>query len=86
MCKRCGSDKPQQSAAAGEGNRSQSGLSDRRQQIAAAARALQAAGRPFDPGTAHIRGSQGRRTSPGDSARTPPAVVRQAGGAAWRGV
>ena len=57
MWKRCGSDKPQQSAAAGEGNRSQSGLSDRRQQTAAAARALQAGGRPFEPRTAHLRGS-----------------------------
>jgi hypothetical protein len=34
-----------------------SGLSDRRQQMAADARALQAGGRPFEPGTAHRRGS-----------------------------
>jgi len=31
-------------------------MSDRRQQTAAAARALQAGGRPFEPGTAHPHG------------------------------
>jgi hypothetical protein len=36
-------------------HRSPSGSSDRRQQTAAAARALQAGGRPFEPGTAHPR-------------------------------
>ena len=57
MWKRCGSDKPQQTAAAMCGHRSQSGLSDRRQQTAAGARALQAGGRPFEPGTAHLPAS-----------------------------
>jgi hypothetical protein len=41
-------------------HRSPSGLSDRRQQTAAAARALQAGGRPFEPGTAHRPGVAGR--------------------------
>jgi hypothetical protein len=38
-------------------------MSDRRQQTAAAARALQAGGRPFEPGTAHPQGLVGREHS-----------------------
>jgi hypothetical protein len=37
------------------------GLSDRRQQTAAAARALQAGGRPFEPGTAHPHRSRAQQ-------------------------
>ena len=46
-------------------HRSPSGLSDRRQQTAAAALALQAGGRPFEPGTAHHRGSGPEAASAG---------------------
>jgi hypothetical protein len=41
----------------GANHRSPSGLSDIRQQMASAARALQAGGRPFEPGTAHPQAS-----------------------------
>ena len=54
MWERCGSDKPpveRQRLTAG--HRSPHGLRDRRQQSAASARALQAGGRPFEPGIAH---------------------------------
>jgi NAD(P)-dependent dehydrogenase (short-subunit alcohol dehydrogenase family) len=42
-------------------NRSPSGLGDRWQQTAAPARALQAGGCPFEPGTTHPLGIQRRR-------------------------
>jgi hypothetical protein len=57
--------RPQQPGA---NHRSPSGLSDIRQQMAAAARALQAGGRPFEPGTAHTPGPGLRR---GTAAGTP---------------
>ena len=61
MWKRFGSGKLQQSAAACAIHRSPRCLSYKRQQTAAPARALQAGGRPFEPGTAHPAGVRFRR-------------------------
>ncbi len=52
---------------------SPSGLSDRQQQTAAPTRALQAGGRPFEPGTAHLQ-SLGSRA--GAAANHPERVHR----------
>ena len=65
LWKRLGSDKPQQNAA----HMCRPSLFERAErQTAAPARALQAGGRPFEPGTAHLRGSHFRSclaSSPG---------------------
>jgi hypothetical protein len=72
----------------GASHRSPRGLSDRRQQTAAAARALQAGGRPFEPGTAHPCESDstddGSSSSSGLPATGAPAAAVGCGGSALR--
>jgi hypothetical protein len=63
MWKRCGSDNRSRAQQPDAIHRSPSGLSDRRQQTAVAARALQAGGRPFEPGTAHSQTPLSKRTA-----------------------